>query len=152
MVWVLSYRQLNNYLSSMSSRTKLLIIEPDIVFGNNLVSFLNHQDFDCRLVTTAQKGIEAIDNFKPDMIILEIQLSVHSGIEFLYELRSYDDIKKCPVIVYTMLEKSVWGLGFVNLKLQLKVDQYLCKLDNDFFDLIDEIKKYFNNNLSHAIS
>ena len=76
----------------MSSRTKLLIIEPDIVFGDSLVSFLNHQDFDCRLVTTAQKGIEAIDNFKPDMIILEIQLSVHSGIEFLYELRSYDEV------------------------------------------------------------
>ncbi len=131
---------------------KLLIIEPDIIAGKNLADFLNHQDFNCQVVTTAQKAIEAIDIFRPDMIILEVQLSVHSGIEFLYELRSYDDIKDCPVIIYTMLKKDAWGLGFVNLKLQLKVSQYLCKLDNDFFDLTKEIKSFFKNNLNNAIS
>jgi CheY-like chemotaxis protein len=49
----------------------------------------------------AQQAIEAADARTPDMVVLELLLAAHSGIEFLYEFRSYSDFREVPVLVLT---------------------------------------------------
>jgi len=43
----------------------------------------------------------AADAHAPDVIILDLLLAGRSGVELLYELRSYPDWQSIPVLVYS---------------------------------------------------
>jgi CheY-like chemotaxis protein len=80
---------------------KLLIIEPDRILGDILKNDLEKAGHTVVIKRTAQTALDAVDN-QPDLIILEIQLGLHNGIEFLYELRSYPEWQHIPAVVHTM--------------------------------------------------
>lgn len=79
---------------------KILLIEPDIQLGKIYNRYLE-QKHDVAWRTTAQTALNSVDENKPDLIILELQLTAHNGIEFLYELRSYKDWQDIPVIIHS---------------------------------------------------
>jgi CheY-like chemotaxis protein len=54
-------------------------------------------------VSGAENAIHAADIHAPDLVVLELQLVGHSGVEFLYEFRSYPEWQEVPVIVHTSL-------------------------------------------------
>ncbi len=78
---------------------KLLLIEPDIKLGKIYHQFLEMAGHEVSWCTKAQMALHKVDEFSPDLIILEIQLPRHNGVEFLYELRSYNDWQSMPVII-----------------------------------------------------
>jgi chemosensory pili system protein ChpA (sensor histidine kinase/response regulator) len=78
---------------------KVLLIEPDIVLARLYASILSDKGFQVTVVNEAQLAITTIDEQCPDVILLELQLPHHNGVEFLYELRSYPEWKTIPVIV-----------------------------------------------------
>jgi len=77
----------------------ILLIEPDKVLARTYRLALEQAGHKLSLASTAQKAIHAADSLKPDVVILEMQLVSHSGIEFLYEFRSYNDWQEVPVLV-----------------------------------------------------
>ncbi len=78
------------------------------------------------LVTSAQQAILALDKISPDLIILELQLAGHNGVEFLYELRSYTDLQTVPVLVHTVIPKGSFADADTMLA-ALGVTDYLYK-------------------------
>jgi len=54
---------------------------------------------------------------------LELQLASHNGIEFLYELRSYNDWQSIPVIIHSLVPAT----AFTNIAPELGVVSYLYK-------------------------
>lgn len=79
----------------------ILLIEPDRKLAATYAQALMVHGHSVVVGTTAQKGILAADDRKPDVVVLELQLVAHSGIEFLYEFRSYADWQAIPVIICT---------------------------------------------------
>jgi two-component system KDP operon response regulator KdpE len=73
-------------------------------------------------VTKAQEGISAADSKRPDLVMLELNLHGHNGVEFMYEFRSYHDWLNVPIMVVSHTPFSalnvaelVWEqLGVVN--------------------------------------
>jgi DNA-binding response OmpR family regulator len=63
---------------------------------------LAHAGFDVVHAAGAQEAITIADKRTPDIVIVEVQLPAHSGIEFLHEFRSYSEWLKVPIIVNTM--------------------------------------------------
>ncbi|HVX48011.1 MAG TPA: response regulator, partial [Candidatus Saccharimonadales bacterium] len=92
---------------------------------------------------SAQAGIISADQHRPDLIILELQLIEHSGIEFLYELRSYADWQGIPVIVQTQVPPSEFTANRRLLREQLGVDHYLYKPDTSLKDLLAAVRENF---------
>ncbi len=88
--------------------------------------------------TSGQKGIEASDKQTPDLIILELQLAGHNGLEFLYELRSYNEWQNLPVIVlshvppHTFKDSVAWPL--------VNVQAYLYKPTTKLKKLVEIIE------------
>lgn len=80
----------------------ILLVEPDKILGGATVGSL--QDRGHRVVwhRSGQSALDSLDQQMPDVIIIEIQLGIHNGIEFLYELRSYPEWQNIPVIVHTI--------------------------------------------------
>ncbi len=105
----------------------ILLIEPNTLLSIVYKQKLLLSGFSVDAVLGAQAAIQAADERMPDVIILEIQLPRHNGIEFLHELRSYSDWSHLPVIVHTMLTPAQLGGSVFSLKDDMGVKEVLYK-------------------------
>jgi CheY-like chemotaxis protein len=78
--------------------SQILLIEPDRLLVKTYCEALQQAGHIVRACATAQAAVFAVDKAQPDVILLEMQLVTHSGLEFLYELRSYPEWQNIPVI------------------------------------------------------
>lgn len=67
----------------------VLLIEPNTLLAATYRQALQHAGHEVRHVTGAQAAVMAADGRTPDVVVLELQLPQHSGLEFLHEFRSY---------------------------------------------------------------
>src|SRR4051812_21517752 len=106
--------------------TRILLIEPDRRLAETYVATLSAKG--CKVVAcaSAQAAILAADQQRPDLVILELQLTEHSGIEFLYEFRSYPEWQAIPVIVQSQVPPGEFHNNDL-LKTELGVQSYLYK-------------------------
>lgn len=104
----------------------ILLIEPDVVLANSFTKALALADFSVQHVPSAQAAITALDASKPKLIILELQLRSHNGIEFLHELRSYPDLQDISVVVLTFVPEYASGLT-KKQQVKLNICMYLYK-------------------------
>lgn len=58
---------------------------------------------------SAQGAITACDKQQPDVVVVELQIPRHSGLEFLYELKSYPDWQNIPVVVLSGIARAEIG-------------------------------------------
>lgn len=77
----------------------VLLLEADQLLAGNVKRFLEHAGHEVNWQAEPQTAIHAADTQKPDVVVLDLLLGVHSGAEFLYEFRSYPDWAKIPVIL-----------------------------------------------------
>lgn len=93
----------------------ILILEPDRLLAETYRRALEHDGYEAEYVTSGQAAVDSADQQLPDLIILELQLPAHNGLEFLYEFRSYTDWQQIPVIVNTSISPSSIDLVEENL-------------------------------------
>lgn len=81
-------------------------------------------------VITARDASQALDALSDDaaidLIVLDLFLPGHSGIEFLHEIASYDDINTIPVIVLSSVFQHDFGMSTQRWK-HYGVVEYLYK-------------------------
>jgi CheY-like chemotaxis protein len=106
---------------------QLILVEPDRVLAGTYKDMLEAVGHQVIPVSSAQAAIIAADYATPDAIILELQLIEHSGIEFLYEFRSYPEWFDIPVIVHTQVPPHEFNDNQQLLRQQLNVQTYLYK-------------------------
>jgi len=117
---------------------KILLIDPDQQIGNITAEFLKQRGHLVKFCSSAQHGIHQADKYKPDLIILELQLPVHNGIEFLYELRSYHDWQDTPVIIHSHVPPALKAISPM-LWDSLKIAAYHYKPHTKLAALYDSI-------------
>lgn len=81
----------------------VLIVDADPVLRNASAQALDAAGFGVRLAASAQGAVAACEDQRPDVVVLELQLAGHSGVEFLHELLSYPEWQGIPVVLYTMV-------------------------------------------------
>lgn len=120
------------------STNKVLLIEPDIVLANIYTKALNKKGIEVHSVSMAQSAISLIDKIKPGLIILELCLPANNGIEFLYELRSYPDLKYIKVIVLSYTSKTELRISPNQAKI-LNIYRYLYKPSTSVSKLVEVV-------------
>lgn len=85
---------------------------------------------------TAQDAVQMADEKQPDIVVLELQLVAHSGIEFLYEFRSYADWQNIPIIVHSNVPPAEFNDSADVLKKHLGVREYHYKPNTDLKTLV----------------
>lgn len=119
---------------------KILLLEPDRLLARTYTQALVGAGHGVFWQTDAQKSLDIIDEQQIDIIILELQLSPHNGVELLYELRSYPDWDHIPVLLHTMIPRSHPGLGHTFWN-QLHIADYLYKPQTSLAQLIRSVSK-----------
>lgn len=79
----------------------ILVIEPNRVLANTYQLALEHVGHQVRCARSAQDAIHEADAQQPDLVVLELQLGAHDGVEFLHEFRSYSEWQNVPVIIHS---------------------------------------------------
>ncbi len=79
----------------------VLLIEPDSVVADLVSKALSSQDVSVVTVHGAQTAIAAADKQLPDVVVMELVLPAHNGIEFLHEFRSYPEWASIPVVLFS---------------------------------------------------
>lgn len=84
----------------------ILVVDADKRLRGTYVEVLEIAGYSVTPAASAQASIGAIEDRAPDLILLELQLQAHSGVEFLHELRSYPEWQSIPVVLHTMVPWS----------------------------------------------
>lgn len=125
----------------------ILIVEPDKVLAQTYATALQGAGHVVSICAGAQAGIFAADTCKPDVVIVELQLTGHSGIEFLYEFRTYDDWVDVPVIVLSNVPAGEFSGSWKLLRDQLGVSGYHYKPLTSLRTLIRSVNAEYERSL-----
>lgn len=83
--------------------TKIAIIEDDQVISQMYRMKFEADGFEVQLADNGEQGVELVEAFKPDLILLDLQMPHMDGAEALSKIRARDDSKSIPVIILTNL-------------------------------------------------
>ena len=86
--------------------TNVLYIDPDAALASVYARAFEHVGYAFVHAATAQEALALAEERQPDVVVLELQLVAHDGIEFLHEFRSYEEWMDIPVIVVTHMPQE----------------------------------------------
>lgn len=89
---------------------RILLVEPANELAMVIAKSLEQEGVFVDHSATAQGGVSLADAQRPDVIVLELALPEHNGLEFLYELRSYTDWADIPIVIYSKISADELGL------------------------------------------
>jgi DNA-binding response OmpR family regulator len=105
----------------------ILLLEPDRLLADTYRQALIRSGHSVMMCASAQSAIFGADELQPDVVALELQLIGHSGIEFLYEFRSYSEWQSIPVLVHTHVPAGEFADSWQFMKHELGIAAYLYK-------------------------
>lgn len=83
--------------------TRIAIIEDDQVISQMYRMKFEADGFEVQLAENGQQGVDMVKEFKPDIILLDLQMPHMNGSEALSQIRGHDWGKTIPVIILTNL-------------------------------------------------
>ncbi|TDM06641.1 MAG: hypothetical protein C4K60_19255 [Ideonella sp. MAG2] len=87
----------------------VLIIDDEETLARNVALYLERQDYECRVASSAEEGLALFQSFRPDVVLLDHNLPGMNGLQALERLRALD--AQCCVVLMT-------GYGSVDLAVQ----------------------------------
>jgi CheY-like chemotaxis protein len=118
---------------------KILLVEPNLTSQSAVIRALS--DCDVVVASNADSAMEKVaNNTSVSAVIMELSLAGHSGMEFLYEFRTYSDWAQVPIIIYStirlqddVLMSNAWD--------KLNIQAYLYKPNASLKKLKNEIQR-----------
>ncbi|HSX29146.1 MAG TPA: response regulator [Candidatus Saccharimonadales bacterium] len=120
----------------------VLLVEPNTLLAKTYTQAMQRAGHEVVHTTSAQAAITAADTRTPDIVVLELQLPVHNGVEFLQEFRSYAEWQEVPVVVHTGITPShLAGDGREALQRDMGVGVIAYKPHTSLQDLVRLVRE-----------
>lgn len=124
-------------LTEVKSLFKVLIVDDEYLAREGMKKTIDWDILGCKVCGEASNGIEAIEyskNFKPDIIITDINMPGISGLDMAFKVREL--LPDCKFIIITGYDEFQYAKEAIKLK---AVDFILKPIDED--ELIEAIKR-----------
>src|ERR1044071_9210947 len=97
-------------------KKKILIIEDDELVLNIYRNKLVVDDYVVEISTAGESGLEKLETFRPDLVVLDLMLPKMSGVDVIREIRAKPEFSHLPIVVIsnTYSTKSIedaWKAG-----------------------------------------
>ena len=102
---------------------RILVVEDDDHIGYILRFLLERHGFLVELATDGRQALQRLQDPPPDMVLLDIMLPYHDGLEVLGQLRTLPGWDTLPVLMLTAKARE----GDVVRALDLGADDYVTK-------------------------
>jgi DNA-binding response OmpR family regulator len=84
-------------------RHKILVVDDSLSIGQVLKSGLGKHGFDVRYETRSTDALTVCLDFRPDLILLDLDMPIKDGGQVASELQSHPTLRHIPVIFLTSL-------------------------------------------------
>lgn len=119
---------------------KVLLVEDDYDLSDMYVAALTASGHKVSVVHNAQAALDFLENNKVNLLVLDLLLPGHNGLNVLHELRTYDDWRLLPVIILSNLNREETGISVAHLH-ELGVTSYLVKSQTKPHMLVQAVAK-----------
>jgi CheY-like chemotaxis protein len=121
----------------------ILVVEDNAIQNDAILSLIaNHyQKMKTYSAVSGADALQVLAEYSIDLIILDLGLLDYDGFDFVEKLKSIDEFKNIPIIVYTGREVTVSE----EKNLREKVGKIIIKGDQSSQRLVDEIKLFVHN-------
>ena len=86
---------------------KILVVDDDPKIRELLFDILKENNFQVALAATTEEGWDQVNQFKPDLIILDLEIPLKGGLEFCRELKQSASHVQIPVIFLTVRAQDI---------------------------------------------
>jgi len=98
----------------------ILLVEDDVEIAENVLLFLEAQNYKTTHLTTGEFVVERVKKGQPDLVLLDLMLPVKDGTRCCKEIRAFSDV---PIIMLTAKVEEIDRL----IGLEAGADDYVCK-------------------------
>ncbi|MDD2732030.1 MAG: response regulator [Candidatus Pacebacteria bacterium] len=115
---------------------KILIIEDDKFLRELISQKLSKEGYDIKEAVDGEKGVKAVKDEKPDLILLDLILPGIDGFEVLAKIKEDPGLSSIPVIILSNLGQK----DDIERGLKMGADDYLIKAHSTPPEIIEKIR------------
>jgi len=121
------------------SNKKILVVEDEKVLNSAYQTILEKTGYDVRVAYDGNEALEVLEEFSPDIILLDLKMPNLDGIGFLKAYKERDDKNRSKIILFSNYDLQ----QEIDEAYNLGADKYVLKAwasPKDLLKIIDEIK------------
>lgn len=124
----------------MSDKQKIAVIEDEPSICEMYRMKLGNAGYEVKTAHDGQEGLELLEEFKPQLILLDLKMPVMNGDEMLAKLRETDWGAEIRVIVLTNIsrDEAPRTLQFLN------IDRYIVKAHHTPAQVLEIVEEILN--------
>lgn len=123
---------------------KVLIVDDEANIVISLEFLMEQAGYTVDVARTGEEAIEKIDNFQPDLVLLDVMLPGVNGFDILQRIRQHFTLHQMAVIMLTAKGREVE----VTKGLALGANAYITKPFSTR-DLLAEVRRYLEPGETH---
>jgi DNA-binding response OmpR family regulator len=126
---------------------KVLVLDNDGDVLDIMQEALNYEGFQVKIIEETDNIFAVIDDFDPDLIILDYILSGINGGEICHQIKANPKTTDVPVMIMSAYPRVIKSLGYYGC------DDFISK-PFDLDDIVERIKNLINKGLNrnlHAV-
>jgi CheY-like chemotaxis protein len=116
--------------------TKVLLVEDDPLIYRLYEKLFKLEGFELELAENGQLGLDKLETFHPDIILLDVMMPTMNGLEMLSKLKTEPSTQNIPVIVLT----NVSDVSIANQALQRGAALCIVKSESEPDDVVAAVK------------
>ena len=120
----------------MKGPKRILVIEDEMDVLKMTVFRLKKAGYDVLTADDGKKGLDTVEQERPDFIFLDLNLPVMDGYEVCRELKKDEELKKIPVVIL-----SASSDGIKEKSIEIGADDYIIK-PYEPQELLNKIEKF----------
>lgn len=117
---------------------RVLIIEDDQLLRELYEDALSEVGYNVLIARHAQEAVSMLDEYGADIVVMDMMLPGHNGLEILHEMQSYDDWQDVPVVILSARHPDEFRMSPDDW-MQLGVIEYLYKPETKVHQLVKTI-------------
>jgi len=117
--------------------TKIAIIEDDHTISQMYRMKFESDGYDVQVAENGKVGIQLVEDWAPDIVLLDLMMPEMNGDESLREIRSKDWGKTVPIIILTNMGKEEAPRELE----ALNVSDYIVKAEMTPRQVVDKVKR-----------
>lgn len=114
----------------------LIVLEEDLFLGNVINEKIKKEGFETLFINNARIALSQMENFKPDLVILDISLKTINPFKVLEEKNERQDLRQIPVITIS----PSGDVDEIRRVLDLGVRDYIVKSQFSADELVSKVK------------
>ncbi|HOX10946.1 MAG TPA: response regulator transcription factor [Candidatus Moranbacteria bacterium] len=121
-------------------KKKILVVEDDIFISDIYQVKFTQEGFEVAIAVNGLEALKILDNFRPDIILLDIIMPQMDGIETLKKIKNNDKWKNIPIIMLTNISEK----EKVEESEEMGVNDYLVKSQFTPSEVVGKVNALLN--------